>query len=183
VVVMVDVDGDIGGVQPSRPDETFTGNGYDGVIFDLSQNVHPEDPDLAWVRLVEGDRPTIEIAYRKWIFKDGNETFMWSVWASGQGIEPAKFNLHDKVSELEAGSPDKSSPNYPIQAISELDNSCRVPLGFEAVGNEPLGCSVKAPEVERDSVKFCDQFSSVCGRLPAIPPSPPIFQRIVPNPQ
>jgi hypothetical protein len=185
VVVMVDQNGDVGGLKPSRPDEGSTGDGYDGVIFDLSQNVHPEDPDLAWVRVIEGERPTVEIAYRKWIFKDGNEVFMWSVWASGQGVEPGKFNWHDNITVAEAGSPNKSDPDYPIKGIAELDNSCRVPLGFDAVGNEPLGCSVQVQqvEVEGDPVEFCDQFASVCARSPVILRPAPIFQRIVPNPQ
>jgi hypothetical protein len=170
VVVLVDRDGDIGGTSPTRPDEEFNGNGYDGVIFDLSQNIHPEDPDLAWVRAIEGDESAIEIAYRKWIFKDGNESFMWSVWASGGDLTPSSFNLHDTISESEAGSPNKGNANYPIKALAQFDNSCRVPLGFEAAGNEPLGCTVKGPEKEFDGegVEFCGQFGSVCARDPNI---------------
>ena len=174
VIVLVDKDGDIGGSRPTRPDEGFSGNGYDGVIFDLSQNIFPEgDPDLAWVRAIKDEKPAIEIAYRKWIFKDGNESFMWSVWASGQDIDPASFNLHDSIAETQAGSPNKGNANYPIKDLAAFDNSCRVPLGFDAVGNEPLGCLVQGSEREGggDGVGFCDQFNAVCQRTPNIPPS------------
>lgn len=179
VVVLVDKDGDIGGPRATRPDEGFNGNGYDGVIFDLSQNIHPDDPDLAWVRVIEGDKPAIEIAYRKWIFKDGNESFMWNVWASGNDVNPASFNVHDSISEAQAGSPNKGNANYPIRDLAEFDNSCRVPLGFEAAGNEPLGCTVKGPErdVSGEGVEFCDQFGAVCQRSP-IPAAPVILRAI-----
>ncbi len=181
VIVLVDKDGDIGGTNATRPDEAFSGNGYDGVIFDLSQNIFPEnDPDLAWARVIEGEKPAIEIAYRKWIFKDGNESFMWSVWASGGDLSPSSFNVHDSLTEEQAGSPNQGNANYPLKDLAEFDNSCRVPLGFTAVGNEPMGCNVQGPEPEvgGDGVEFCAQFDSVCQRTPVIPP--PIRQVFIP---
>jgi hypothetical protein len=188
VVVMADLDGDIGGQTTNRPDLGFEGNGYDGIIFDLSQNIHPDDSDLAWVRFVDGEKPTIEIAYRKWIFRGGGEKFMWSVFAlaSGQGLNPSKFNIHDFVSEIEAGSPDKGNPNYPLKALAAMDNTCRVPLGFVATGTEPLGCLVKGPEavVKEDNggSVFCSEFAEVCRRRPpTIPVTPPLFFAIVDN--
>jgi hypothetical protein len=174
VILFIDEDGDIGGTKPSRPDENFSGNGFDAILFDLSQNVHPDDPDLAWSRFIPGDQPAIEIAYKKWLFKDGNESFMWSAWASKSEFNPLSFNLHDNISEEEAGSANKESPLYPIKEIAAIDNTCRVPLGFQAAGNEPLGCSVNIIEPEDDEetegVEFCDQFPSACGRGPTRPP-------------
>lgn len=171
VVVLVDLDGDIGGPTINRPDLAFDGNGYDGIIFDLSQNVHPKDPDLAWVRYVEGNRPAIEIAYRKWIFRGGDEKFMWSVFSSdgAAGFDPSLFNTHDKISEIEAGSPVKSNPNYPLKALAAMDNTCRVPLGFEATGAEPLGCFVSGPDAAvvdegsgEGATDFCNSLPAVC---------------------
>ncbi|MFZ5819767.1 MAG: hypothetical protein ACOYYJ_07685 [Chloroflexota bacterium] len=192
VVVLADLDGDIGGTTATRPDQDFEGNGYDGIIFDLGQGIHPTDPDLAWARLVEGERPSIEIAYRKWIFRGGDEKFMWSVFAfdGQQGLDPAKFYLHDTLSEIEAGSPDKGNPNYPLKALAALDNTCRVPLGFDAVGNEPLGCLVGGPEKEapveeegggengageNGSGAFCSRFAEVCNRQPPSKRPPGFF--------
>lgn len=193
VVVLADLNGDVGGPTINRPDLEFTGDGFDGIIFDLSQNIHPDDPDLAWVRFVDGNRPTIEIAYRKWIFRGGDEKFMWSVFAQSaeQGLDATKFYSHDTVSEIEAGSPDKGNPNYPIKALAAMDNTCRVPLGFEATGAEPLGCLVGADVAVEDEIaedaggggggntgpsEFCLRLPEVCNRqAPTIPITPPIF--------
>lgn len=168
VVVLADLNGDIGGPTATRPDQGFEGNGYDGIIFDLSQNIHPDDPDLAWVRFVDGDRPSIEIAYRKWIFRGGDEQFMWNVFSfsAEQGLTPQGFNFHDSISDIEAGSPNKGDANYPIKELAAMDNTCRVPMGFNATGSEPLGCLVKGPEivVEEGDDAFCSQFAEVCSR-------------------
>ncbi len=167
VIVYVDLDGDIGGKTASRPDENFTGNGFDAILFDLSQSVHPQDPDLAWVRFVDDKLPSIEIAYKKWLFKGGNESFMWSVWASRSPIDPTIFNLHDSMTEEQAGSANKDSALYPIKALAEIDNTCRVPLGFQASGTEPLGCATAASGDSGGSeggVGFCGQFASACER-------------------
>lgn len=191
VAVLADLDGDIGGPTINRPDLEFEGNGYDGIIFDLSQNIHPKDPDLAWVRFVDGNRPAIEIAYRKWIFRGGDEKFMWSVFSLGssEGFDPSKFNSHDTISEVEAGSPDKNNPNYPIKELASMDNTCRVPLGFQASGAEPLGCFVSGSDVAvtgNDSNNGSDESPAFCGSLPEVcnrgvpPPVPPDFVFRVP---
>lgn len=149
VIVLADLDGDIGGPTINRPDAGFSGNGYDGIIFDLSRNIFPKDPDLAWVRYVEGGRPSIEIAYRKWIFRGGNEQFMWSAFSLGSSevFDPAKFTTHDNITVVDAGSPTKSDANYPIKGLAAMDNTCRVAFGFQATGLEPFGCFVSGPEV------------------------------------
>ncbi len=205
VVVLADLNADIGGNTINRPDLGFEGNGYEGIIFDLSQNIHPNDPDLAWVRVGSTEsggavRPTVEIAYRKWIFRGGDEKFMWNVFAisAEQGLDVTKFYAHDTISEIEAGSPDKGNVNYPLKGLAAMDNTCRVPLGFEATGAEPLGCSVKVdvPVVEEIVEAedgggggngsggneillpiFCLRFPEVCNRkVPQQPPAgPPTF--------
>ena len=149
VIVLADMDGDIGGPTINRPDANFTGNGYDGIIFDLSQNIFPKDPDLAWVRYVEGGRPSIEIAYRKWIFRGGNEQFMWSAFSLGASevFDPSKFTTHDNITAVDAGSPIKTDPNYPIKKLAAMDNTCRIAFGFQATGFEPFGCIVTGPDV------------------------------------
>lgn len=203
-VVLADLNGDMGGPTINRPDLNFEGNGYEGIIFDLNQNIHPDDPDLAWVRtgsieLGGAPRPTIEFAYRKWIFRGGDEKFMWSVFSlsADQGLDSTKFYAHDTISEIEAGSPDKANPNYPLKALAAMDNTCRVPLGFEASGAEPLGCNVKVdqPIVEElpedggsnDSggvagsengkpPEFCNSFVAICEQeIPIEPVEPPRF--------
>jgi hypothetical protein len=182
VFVYVDINGDVGGLRASLPDENASGNGYDGVIFDLSQNIQPQDPDLAWVHVIPGDKPAIEIAYKKWLFKDGNEQFMWNVWASKSEPNPGKFNLHDSFTAAQAGSPNKNDANFPLKDVVAVDNSCRVPLGFDVLGNELLGCLVKAQVNENagdeSGPPFDGQFPSVGGRFPGsvIPPRLAIFK-------
>ncbi len=165
VAVYVDTNGDIGGKKAGRPDDNFGGNGYEGVLFDLSQNIHPKDPDLAWVRFIDGDRPAIEIAFKKWIFQDGKEAFFWNVWASGSKLDPSKFNLHDNMSIVLAGSPNAENPNYPIKKLAAIDNSCRLPFGYEALGSEPMGCLATVETRDSEStlpIPFCDQYKIVC---------------------
>jgi hypothetical protein len=163
----------VGGDQAAAPDAA-NGDGFDSLRFDLNNGIHPEDPDLAWVRFINDTKPAIEIAYKKWLFKDGNENFMWSVTANESLINPAQYNFHDALTEAEAGSPTKSNPNYPLKGLAAMDNTCRVPFGFQAKGNEPLGCSVNntRPEPEEAAVEvdFCSQFPSACERLPNPPP-------------
>lgn len=198
VVVLADINGDMGGNIINRPETGFEGNGYEGIIFDLRQNIHPNDPDLAWVRTgstkLGGEvRPTIEIAYRKWIFKGGGERFMWNVFSlsADQGLDVTKFYQHDIISEAEAGSPDKGNANYPVKSLAAMDNTCRVPFGFEATGVEPLGCSVKVDQPVVEEVAetgggnngsngvtspFCNAFIEICDRVPpALPVVPPVF--------
>lgn len=169
VYLFIDANGDVGSDQAAAPDAA-NGDGFDSLLFDLNNGIHPEDPDLAWVRFIDDTKPAVEIAYKKWLFKDGNENFMWSVTANDSFIDPAQYNFHDVITEAEAGSPTKSNPNYPIKLLAAMDNTCRVPFGFQAKGNEPLGCSVNnIPPEPEEEIDFCTQFPSACERLPAPP--------------
>lgn len=168
VAVYVDTNGDIGGKKAGRPDDGFVGNGYEGVLFDLSRNIDPKDPDLAWVRYVDGERPAIEIAFKKWIFQDDKEAFFWNVWASGTKLDPSKFNLHDTMTTEQAGSPNGENLNYPLKELAAIDNSCRLPYGYEALGSEPMGCLVKVETRDLESIlpiPFCDQYKIVCANI------------------
>ncbi|MBI2332876.1 MAG: hypothetical protein HYU84_12085 [Chloroflexi bacterium] len=175
VFLFIDSNGDIGAEQAASPDAA-NGDGFESILFDLDNGIHPEDADLAWVRFIPDTKPAVEIAYKKWLFKDGNENFMWSVTANDSLIDPAQYNFHDVITEAEAGSPTKSNPNYPIKLLAAMDNTCRVPFGFQARGNEPLGCAINnvLPEPEEE-IDFCTQFPSACERLPSPPPVDQFF--------
>jgi hypothetical protein len=138
ISVYLDMNSDIGGAKINRPDD-YESDGFETIIFDLSQDVYPEDdPDLAWVRqTTDGSLPAVEIAYKKWIFSDGNESFMWSVDASGSLIDPSRLYMHDFITAEDAGAANSDDPNYPIKSLSAFDNTCRVPLGITVTGNEP----------------------------------------------
>ncbi len=172
VAVYLDVNSDVGGSKVNRPDD-FPGDGFETVIFDLNKGVYPEnDPDLAWVRLTnDGSLPAIEIAYKKWIFSDGREKFMWSVDSSSSPLNPSLLYYQDSYTAEEAGSANNADPNYPIKAVAEMDNTCRVPLGFQATGSEPLGCLLNNDIEERDEPSAegadatCVQFGELCARI------------------
>jgi hypothetical protein len=169
----MDINSDVGGTIINRPDD-FAGDGFEKTIFDLSQGVYPEnDPDLVWVRqTTDSDLPAVEIAFEKWIFEDGKESFMWSVLSDDAVIDPATLYYHDYYTAEEAGAANTDNPNYPIKDLAAMDNTCRVTLGFLVTGIEPLGCYVKGGEVETKSTpsavgpdSTCGQFVELCSKV------------------
>jgi len=170
VAAYLDVNGDVGGNIINRPDD-FISDGFEKTIFDLSQNVYPAgDPDLVWVRqTTDSDLPAVEIAFEKWIFKDAKEAFMWSVLSSDVALDPATLYYQDYFTAEEAGAANTDDPNYPLKNLAAVDNTCRVPLGFQALGNEPLGCYVKGGEAEAKVVPIadltCGQFIELCSKV------------------
>jgi hypothetical protein len=175
VQIYADDNGDIGGNDAKRSDTNYTGDGYEKLMFDSGEGANP---DLGWVRFVNGETPSIQIAFNKVIFPS-TPTFMWSVWASATPFDTTKFNLHDTTTEESAGSPDKQNSLYPIKNIAGIDNSCRVPVGFVPTGTEPLGCPVAGVSEEAGDdgsspsspssggggiilVNICQKFPALC---------------------
>jgi hypothetical protein len=166
VAAYLDINSDVGGSIINRPDN-FGSNGFEATIFDLGKGINPAgDPDLVWVRQTsDGDLPAVEIAFERWIFKDGKEAFMWSALSSDVAIDPTILYYHDHFTAEEAGAANTDDPNYPLKALAAVDNTCRVPLGFQAIGNEPLGCYVKGGEVEEKATPSADGPNSTCGQF------------------
>jgi hypothetical protein len=162
----MDINSDVGGTIVNRPDD-FSGDGFEKTIFDLSQGVYPEgDPDLVWVRqTTDSDLPAVEIAFEKWIFKDGKESFMWSVLSDDAAIDPAILYYHDHYTAEEAGAANTDNPNYPIKDLAAMDNTCRVTFGILVIGIEPLGCYVKGGEMEAKSTPSAVGSESTCGQF------------------
>ncbi|MDO9301562.1 MAG: hypothetical protein Q7T89_09260 [Anaerolineales bacterium] len=170
VAAYLDINGDVGGAIINRPDD-YASDGFETTIFDLSQGIYPEgDPDFVWVRqTTDSDLPAVEIAFAKWMFEDGKVSFMWSVLTDDAAIDPATLYYHDHYTAEEAGAPNTDDPNYPIKALAAMDNTCRVPLGFQAVGSEPLGCYVSGGEAEAKATptpdSTCGQFIELCSKV------------------
>jgi hypothetical protein len=121
---------------------------------------------------MDGSLPAIEIAYKKWIFDEDKESFMWSVDASSSVIDPSKLYVHDFISAEAAGAANSEDPNYPIKSLAAFDNTCRVPVGFIATGYEPLGCFIKSTETEKSieptnegADSTCVLFEELCARV------------------
>ena len=166
VSAYLDINSDVGGNIINRPD-AFGDNGFEAVIFDLNKGVYPEgDPDLLWVRqTTDSDLPAVEIAFARWMFKDGKEAFMWSVLSSDTPIDPTKLYYHDHFTAEQAGAANTDDPNYPLKELAAVDNTCRVPLGFQATGIEPMGCYVKGGDIEEKATPSPDGSTSTCGQF------------------
>jgi len=169
VAAYLDVSSDVGGNIINRPDD-YPGDGFEATIFDLSRGIYPEgNPDLVWVRqTTDGTLPAVEIAFARSMFKDGAEAFMWSVLSDDAAVDPASLYYQDHFTPEQAGAANTDDPNYPIKELAAMDNTCRVPLGFQAVGNEPLGCFVKGGEVEEKATPSADGSDSTCAQFPSL---------------
>ncbi|MBL8080569.1 MAG: hypothetical protein JNM55_21540 [Anaerolineales bacterium] len=144
VTAYVDNNGDIGGIS-SKPDDIYTGNGYETILFDSGKG---EDPDAAWAR-ANAANGIVEIAFKQETLRDFPK-WMWNPLASAYPIDPTKFYFNDTFTLQRAGSPVKGD-NYPLKELAGFDNTCRVPANFEATGTEPMGCQVQA---QQDDIEF-----------------------------
>lgn len=166
VAAHLDVNSDVGGNIINRPDD-FASDGFEATLFDLSHGIYPAgNPDLVWVRqTTDGTLPAVEIAFQRQMFKDGRESFMWSVLSSDAAIDPMRLYYQDSYTAEQAGAANTDDPNYPIKELAAMDNTCRVPLGFQATGNEPLGCFVKGGEIEAKATPSAEGANSTCGQF------------------
>lgn len=162
----LDVNSDVGGNIINRPDD-YNSDGFEKTIFDLAQGIYPEgNPDLVWVRqTTDRTLPAVEIAFSRQMFRGGAEAFMWSVLTNDIVIEPTRLYYNDYFTPGQAGAANTDDPNYPIKELAAMDNTCRVPLGFQAVGTEPLGCFVKGGESEAKATPSPDGTNSTCAQF------------------
>ncbi|HET6846088.1 MAG TPA: hypothetical protein VFH29_04595 [Anaerolineales bacterium] len=144
VAIYADLNGDIGGAS-SRPDDIYTGNGYETKVYESGQTLYTgggdaADPDLAWAR-ASADTATVELAIKKTVLKDYKK-WMWNPLASAYPLDPTKMYFNDTFTAERAGSARKGDANYPLNELAGFDNSCRLPANFDAKGDEPMGCNV-----------------------------------------
>ena len=144
VQVWFDTDDDVGGRPKVNADDNAPGgSGYETLLFDSDQG---EDPDLAWARISPEDPNTVQLAVKRSIL-DGDESYMIGMWAGNAIFDPAMFDLNDHFTHEQAGAAlTELEYFYPIKAISEADNSCRMTVGFAPTGNEPGLCPVASPK-------------------------------------
>ncbi|KAF0111817.1 MAG: Uncharacterized protein FD147_619 [Chloroflexi bacterium] len=140
VQVWKDTNGDVGARLPMEGDHPQTGDGYETKLFDSGGG---SDPDAAWSRIDPNDPRTVQIAF-KYSLINNDPAFMWGAWAKTE-FQPGWFDYNDHFTIIEAGSPlTYQSQAYPLKAFSEVDNTCRWPLGFTATGKEPGVCPIPA---------------------------------------
>jgi len=151
VQIYQDTDSSVGGTSPTVTDkQASNGNGYETLIFDQGKG---DDPESAWVRLAPASPNTVEFAIKRSIFKTVDLKYMIDMWAGNSLLDPALFDLNDHFTHVEAGASDKGLTNYyPIKAVSEIDNSCRMAVGFKPTGSEPGLCNQPSTVAGSDGV-------------------------------
>ncbi len=167
VQVWTDADNDVGGETTINADESQGGNGYEKQLFNQGQG---DDPDLAWARISSQEPNVAQIAFKQSLLA-GDKSFLAGVWAGHALLDPALFDINDHFTHEQAGEalPDLKY-YYPIKAVYELDNTCRVAIGFKPTGSElgmcPLPPEKGEPESDCPSGKYyCNPtgaFGCVC---------------------
>ena len=143
VQVYQDANRDVGNLTAMVSDKGAPGgDGFEANLFD---NGKGNDPDSAWIRESPNDANTVEIAVKRALV--GNPPlYMVDMWAGHGNLDPSLFDFSDHYTHDQAGAADPGLPNfYPIKSVFELDNSCRMAVGFEPNGSEPGLCPFIAP--------------------------------------
>ncbi|WKZ34822.1 MAG: hypothetical protein QY332_14475 [Anaerolineales bacterium] len=161
VEVWTDSNKDVGGAVPVNADTPPPGgDGFETLVFGRGVG---DDPDLAWSRISPTDPNSVQIAAKASLL-GGDKAFMVGMWAGGEDLDPALFDINDHFTHDQAGSPLKEFEfYYPIKEISELDNACRMAIGFQPRGGEPGLCPLPpAAEREPDQPVSCPEQYVVC---------------------
>lgn len=138
VFIYTDADNDVGGTTPYLTDSPLPeGNGFETLVFDQGNG---DDSDAAWVRISPEDPNTIEFSIKRSVL-GAPSYFMLNMWA-GYSLDPSTFEINDRYTHEEAGAADEGLEYfYPIKAVAEIDNSCRIPVGFQPTGSEAGLCA------------------------------------------
>ncbi len=136
-----DANGDVGGGVPLVADnKTIGGDGYETLVFDQGKG---DLTDGAWVRTDPNDPNTVQFAFRLSML-GSPASFAMGAWA-GTNIDPAMFDYNDHMTHIQAGSPNFGDTIYPLKAMAEIDNTCRLAVGFTPNGSEPGVCKNIVP--------------------------------------
>ncbi|MCE9645113.1 MAG: hypothetical protein K8S20_03855 [Chloroflexi bacterium] len=158
VQVWQDANQDVGGSTAMYSDENMTsGDGFELKVFEDGIG---SDPDLAWARISPEDPNLVELSV-KLAAVDDDGKFLAGVWAGNDSLNPAVFDFNDHMTHAQAGASVRGfEVYYPIKGLSELDNTCRVAVGFSASGNEPGLC--KNPAQPSPAGPSCGLTLNIC---------------------
>jgi hypothetical protein len=148
VTVMSDENGDVGGIHPVVADEKTKGNGYD-------TTVQMGGDKVAYSRISPDDPHAVQIAVSLPLLDNPTE-FLYGAWADDGLQDFSKFDYNDYVGPSEAGTPFKDKSDYPIKGLFSLDNTCRLPFGFEQeTSTTPGTCINVAPAPGGGCNRYC----------------------------
>jgi len=137
ISVYTDRNGDVGGPRPIIANAGFEGNGYDTLV-------ELETDKVAFARHSHEDANAVKIAVSRNLLENQPE-FLWGAWADNGLKNVSMFDYNDAMGPTEAGSPIESSEDYPLDALYSLDNTCRLPYGFEQIGAFIRGMCITQP--------------------------------------
>jgi hypothetical protein len=141
VQVYQDANGDVGSASAMYTDKNVAiGDGFETLVFDQGAQ---GDPDMAWARTSPADPNTVEISIKRSALGDP-ESYLISMWAGSSLLDPALFDLNDYFTYEQAGAADPSYAYYPIKEVAEIDNTCRIAVGFQT-GKEAGLCQTVIP--------------------------------------
>jgi hypothetical protein len=157
-----DTNNDVGDLTAMYADKTTAGDGFESLIFDEGKG---NDADTAWVRVSPDNPNVVEIAVKLSVV-GSPERYLINMWAGTSLINPAIFDINDHFSHEQAGAADSGFEYfYPIKDVSEIDNSCKMAVGFEPTGQEPGLCEVFIPPVPGEPPAGCQLNNSICSAL------------------
>lgn len=166
VEVWFDTDDDVGGKVPTATDSApVAENGYETLEFGAGVG---DDPDFAWARVSSDDPSIVQFAIKKDILQ-GSKRFLAGFWSGNEDLDPSLFEYSDNFTHEQAGAALTELENfYPIKELSELDNTCRMAVGFQATGKEPGLCPLPLPPGAPESPldPNCPAQSLVCRDQP-----------------
>lgn len=143
VSVYEDSNNDVGGPRPIYADGAVSGlDGYENMLF--NQGYDTTDPDMAWIRRDPSNTDRVQIALKHSVIGSDDE-FMWGAWTDEGPMEPGWFDYNDHFTEPQAGSPLSGSPDFPLNELYLVDNTCRWVYGFTPTGEEPGICDIPKP--------------------------------------
>ncbi len=138
VQIYKDTNNDVGLEMPTLTDENaVNGDGFETLSFDQGQG---EDADSAWVRISPDNANVVEFSVKQSAL--GNpKKYLINMWAGTSLLDPAIFDHNDQFTHEQAGAADEGLEFfYPVKEVSEIDNSCRMAVGFQPNGSEPGIC-------------------------------------------
>ncbi len=139
IQIWQDKNGDVGGQIPLAADKG-SGDGYETLVFDQGKG---SDPDSAWVRIDPQNPKTVILAFK--LSAIGSPaSYAMGAWA-GADLNPAMFDYNDHMTHEQAGSPLPDLNTYPLKGLAEIDNTCRLAIGFTPNGKEPGLCQTTTP--------------------------------------
>ena len=138
VRVFGDGNTDVGGPRPTLADKDGAGDGHD--LF-----VEMKATNAAFARIDPQDPEAVQFAVSRALLDDPDK-FLWGAWADNGLKNVGMFDYNDTMGISAAGSPNRGR-YYPIKDLEKLDNTCRLPYGFEQTGTYFKGMCINTPPV------------------------------------